>query len=464
MAYHAYIYNPVNGFQCDTECVRMRVGVCVCVCVRLCLCMCVSVVFSTDPTTGWQGSCNFRAGLLAKCIEPNITSNASTLQPSLTLQAGIRLALAPENTVLGHGGTRMPAAKIYSSYTKRAHFGMRLWSKDRREKRNNWKDLVALPFPRYEPIERRLERWNLTRYFDMSSLVVDDTGVSGSLPVRAEYAGREDQVLLHISNTVTIFFYPRPVSWEKGTFDGSLLDFSYGQMSPKLKDAAQVDWFRTIMATPDVSLLASVTPEQIVDDWRCDNATHTHPDDAGIPCNPACDLRNHLTIDFEAETAMLTDTERLGPDGTKFSSSWWVLKGCVSTDEARKQWEILRHNQLNQFIGIDLDAQFFSDFTDPDNGLRARMTWFFLNFYATPGTAVQDNLLMYKQYESIWRGALGNYRTLSLRMFNDGALRKSLDQLEEVECGTGAPSLLMLCLPWHDPCVMQLRPASYDSR
>lgn len=64
------------------------------------------------------------------------------------------------------------------------------------------------------------------------------------------------------------------------------------------------------------------------------------------------------------------------------------------------------------------------------------MTWFFLNFYATPATGVNDNLLMYKQYETIWRGALGNYRTLSLHMFNDGALRKSLDQLEEVQCGT----------------------------
>jgi hypothetical protein len=36
----------------------------------------------------------------------------------------------------------------------------------------------------------------------------------------------------------------------------------------------------------------------------------------------------------------------------------------------------------------------------------------------------------------VWNGALGNYRELAFEMFNDKALRASLDQLEEVECGT----------------------------
>merc|ERR1712216_787368 len=83
-----------------------------------------------------------------------------------------------------------------------------------------------------------------------------------------------------------------------------------------------------------------------------------------------------------------------------------------------------------------MEEQFFQDFTNPEFGLRARMTWFFLNLYAAPASIVDDWLLMYRQYEALFHGALGNYRSLALKMFGDEALRKSLDQLEEVECGT----------------------------
>ena len=54
---------------------------------------------------------------------------------------------------------------------------------------------------------------------------------------------------------------------------------------------------------------------------------------------------------------------------------------------------------------------------------------FFLNFFATPSSIVNDHLAMWKQYMVVFDNALGNYRKLSLRMFNDEALRKSLDQV-----------------------------------
>lgn len=63
------------------------------------------------------------------------------------------------------------------------------------------------------------------------------------------------------------------------------------------------------------------------------------------------------------------------------------------------------------------------------------MTWFFMNFYATPASVVGDMTLMWKQFARIWTHALGNYRQLALEMFSDAALRKSLDQLQEVACG-----------------------------
>merc|ERR1712216_735471 len=109
----------------------------------------------------------------------------------------------------------------------------------------------------------------------------------------------------------------------------------------------------------------------IVDDYKCDNATGTHPDDVTIPCDPACDLRKHLTIDYAAQTAMLTDTSRKGPDGSFRTASWYILKECVRADEVRGTFEVNRHNLLNGYIKKDMEEQFFQDFTNPEFGLRA---------------------------------------------------------------------------------------------
>ena len=83
---------------------------------------------------------------------------------------------------------------------------------------------------------------------------------------------------------------------------------------------------------------------------------------------------------------------------------------------------------------MDLQERFFADFTNPELGVRARMTWFFLNFFATPSSIVNDHLAMWKQYMAVFDNALGNYRSLSLIMFNDEALRKSLDQVGADSC------------------------------
>ena len=134
------------------------------------------------------------------------------------------------------------------------------------------------------------------------------------------------------------------------------------------------------------------------------SATGTHPDDPTIPCNPTCDLRKHLSIDYGKQTAMLTDTSQTGVDGTWKTSSWSILKECVqyvgdkvgAEKEARAQFEFSRHNMLNSHITKDLLQQFFLDSSKPEQGLWMRMTWFFLNFYATPSTVVDDALLTYK--------------------------------------------------------------------
>ena len=73
----------------------------------------------------------------------------------------------------------------------------------------------------------------------------------GSISVKAEYAGREDEILMKIYNDVTLFFYPLPVDFQTGSFNSKILDGSYGKWSPKLTDASLVNWYWTIMMTPD---------------------------------------------------------------------------------------------------------------------------------------------------------------------------------------------------------------------
>ena len=85
--------------------------------------------------------------------------------------------------------------------------------------------------------------------------------------------------------------------------------------------------------------------------------------------------------------------------------------------------------EFDKEVRHELTRQYYSDLMTPEYGLRARMGWFFMNFYATPSSAVNDWLAMYRQYSTIFAGALGNHRSLSFKMFSDKALRKSLDQV-----------------------------------
>ena len=152
-------------------------------------------------------------------------------------------------------------------------------------------------------------------------------------------------------------------------------------------------------------------------------------------CFPGCDLDNLLTVDFEAQTAVLTDARQDGPsDGTRFSSSWYWLMRCTMPGSLRQSQLLKQRSEFDSMLRGEVMRRLFSDFTTPEYGLRARMAWFFLNFYATPASVVGDWLMMYHQYSTIFEGALGNYRRLSFSMFTDRALRKSLDQVKKTCC------------------------------
>ena len=128
----------------------------------------------------------------------NYSVRAAHTLPVLTLQHAISLVLSPENTQLGHNGVQVPQPKEYIQYKFRVGNPIKLWSQERREKRNNWPDIFRTMYPRYDPIERRLERWNLEKFFDMNSLTVDPSNPHiGSLQVNSQYIGQEEQVTMH---------------------------------------------------------------------------------------------------------------------------------------------------------------------------------------------------------------------------------------------------------------------------
>ncbi len=110
---------------------------------------------------------------------------------------------------------------------------------------------------------------------------------------------------------------------------------------------------------------------------------------------------------------MLTDTSQTGPDNTKFTAPWYVLRECVRAEESRQTFEVNRYNHFKNAVKGELWDLLLTDFTSRQYGLRARMTFFFLNFYATPSSNVNDDLLMYKQYHTIFDGALGNWRCIA---------------------------------------------------
>lgn len=160
----------------------------------------------------------------------------------------------------------------------------------------------------------------------------------------------------------------------------------------------------------------------------------------GLPCETKCDFKHFFNIDYGKKEAFLKDTLEKGPDGTKSAAIWYRLKLCAKRgggmpEKDRGAWEIKRSSTMGDRMADDILGLYSDLFKKPEYSLRARMTWFFLNFYATPKSIVGSFLPIYKQFHKVWTHSLGNYRQLAYEMFNDDALRKSLDQLQEVPCG-----------------------------
>lgn len=165
---------------------------------------------------------------------------------------------------------------------------------------------------------------------------------------------------------------------------------------------------------------------------------------SGEACKTSCDLTELFEINRETKEAKLKDVRPTVPNTEGQAKrmdpepGWYRLKKCVDTkhsnnyDPRRDLKE--KFGGLGEGVEDSLKQRFLSDFTDPSKALRARMTFFFMNFYAVPFSNVNNWILMWRMYSTIWNGALGNYRELSRKMFADGALRKSLDQLENPPC------------------------------
>lgn len=372
-------------------------------------------------------------------LEDHLASNYSGA--GITLREAISVLLADENIQQGLDAT----PKVYVNYQYRRTTPINLYSETLWDA-NVWQDVHELPYPRVDTFEARVSRWGMEGFFDMASLSVTAGGMEGlayhgAVALNSEYVGREGVVLQEIKAQATVFHHPDAIYLKDGVAYGKLRttwDATTGMLTIEAADT--IDWYQTVMRAADVRQISTVTVEQIVEDWRCDAATGTSPSNPAVSCDPSCDLETLLNVSFDEETAFLKNPGWRGVDGSRETATFRVLKECtnlINGDADRKQYEKERNKQMKDAVAEDLYTLYFTHMNNPAAGLRARMTWFFLNWFATPLSAIDDDhLLMYQQFDTLWTQALGDYRALAVDMFNDGALRKSLDQLDDIVCGT----------------------------
>lgn len=207
-------------------------------------------------------------------------SDASFLltNPKITLQQAISKVLTGPAAIASNLIVDPP--KAYNTYLIRKHGGIGLWSAKRRTERNNWQDVMQLPYPRYDPIERRLKRWKLEKYFDLSSITVDSMNdYHGSISIKPAYVGKEIEILNQIQQEGTVFYQGRPVSKKTGKIDKKVLVESddgggvFVGLSVKPEKASEINWYATVMQATDVKSIIGLTGaagvQKILDDWKC---------------------------------------------------------------------------------------------------------------------------------------------------------------------------------------------------
>jgi hypothetical protein len=151
-------------------------------------------------------------------VYPKDNGTASgTVVPKITMQQAISKVLTGD--AAKNSNTQIDPPKVYNDYILRKHNGLALWDKERKEKRNNWMDVLQLPYPRFDPIQRRLKRWDLEQYFEMGTLTVDPSNdYIGSITLKS---GNEIAVLNKLQTEATVFYRGRPISKTTGKIDNS---------------------------------------------------------------------------------------------------------------------------------------------------------------------------------------------------------------------------------------------------
>lgn len=175
------------------------------------------------------------------------------------------------------------------------------------------------------------------------------------------------------------------------------------------------------MQMPDVSTLSKLTVPDVLEDRKCDATTGKHPTN-WWPCRAECDLGKYFDVDTDKQEAYLktNSTEAVGecPEGftrtnrrgvtkdlsgrrLRICAVWFKVMQCAYTPDARRQWEGRRNKWLQYRVRDEIKYQYLADFSRPEFGLRARMAFFWMNFYATQNSLVNDYLMMYRQYYNL---------------------------------------------------------------
>jgi hypothetical protein len=260
---------------------------------------------------------------------------------------------------------------------------------------NLWNTIMRLPYPRKDGAAERVKRYGMEHLFDKDFKLIFDG--------KKDFRAKRTEINEIIKEKATGFFTGKHPRMNKPIYKGFLENF------------------------PDLKLLQKKTFEDVLSDWS----------------TPECNFEELFIIDRENKTAYLSCDGHPCKDNHTNQTHWkrqaryekkfaQKVKECTSAPRERIMMNGQRNKHLIGQIGYDLQSRVLKEFSTQRgfiDSLKNRMVSFWLwQWFSTPVTDVRMQWnLMYEQYNTVRKNALGDFKEFVVEMFEDQALRLSLN-------------------------------------
>lgn len=266
-------------------------------------------------------------------LEPYLRDPTKTL----TVKKAIQLTLNPsaeDLALASHTATTTLGPRGFEKWRHADMYRLNLYDQKLRETKNNWGDLLKVPYPLWDTEDARLQRWGITKYF-----------VGGKCcNIKNKYVGSEGegQIRSDIQTAATMFYKPRFYNKNSKKMDGAIQPGD-----------SKIDWSATIARTPDLKIMSEQTVEKVMADRACvadpgfvtngdpihDTYDGINPNDNTKRCKVGCDFSTFLEVVYAKKTAFLKDPayKKTGPDGNyrQYNADWSRLKECAKLGTPR---------------------------------------------------------------------------------------------------------------------------------